>query len=68
MGQIKQMMNTVKMSQNPQMVLNQLAMRNPMLKEAMDVIKQHGGDVNKALMAKANEYGISEQDVIDILK
>ena len=68
MGQIKQMMNTVKMSQNPQMVLNQLAMRNPMLKEAMDVINQYGGDVNKALKAKANEYGISEQDVMNMLK
>ena len=67
MGQIKQMMNAVKMSQNPQMVLNQLAMRNPTLKQAMDLINQHGS-VENALNAVRTQYGLTEQDVNELMR
>ena len=68
MGQIKQMMNTVRMAQNPQAELNQMMSNNPNLKQAMDIINQHGGDVNKALNATAQQYGISAQDIMELLK
>ena len=68
MGQINGMMQMVNAAQNPSAMLNQLAMRNPMLKEAMDIINQYGGDVNRALEAKANEYGISKQDILDMMR
>ena len=38
MQQIKQMMNTVKMAQNPQAALNQMIASNPQMKKVMDVI------------------------------
>ena len=68
MGQIKQMMNMVRMSQNPQAALNQFVMNNPRMKDVMNVINQHGGDVDKALEAKAAEYGITPQDIYEMLK
>jgi hypothetical protein len=67
MGQIKQMMDTVKMSQNPQMVLNQIAMKNPTMKQVMDLINQHGS-VENALNAVRTQYGLTEQDVRELMK
>ena len=66
-SQIKQMMNTVKMSQNPQMVLNQIAMNNPSMKQVMDLINQHGS-VEGALKSVTTQLGLTEQDVIDLMK
>ena len=66
MQQIKQMMNTVKMAQNPQAALNQMIASNPQMKKVMDVINQYGGDPNKALNSLAEQYGISTQDIFDM--
>jgi len=68
MGQIKQMMGMVKSAQNPQAMLNQLAMNNPKLKQAMDLVNQHGGDVGKALSATAQQMGIDPNEIINMLK
>ena len=40
---VKQMMNMVRTAQNPQLMLNQLAMNNPKLKQVMDIVQQNGG-------------------------
>ena len=66
MQQIKQMINTVKMAQNPQAALNQMMMNNPQMKQVMDVINQYGGDPNKALNSLAEQYGISTQDIMNL--
>lgn len=66
--QIKQMMNTVQMAQNPQLALNQMAMQNPQIKQAMDIVNQNGGDVNKAIRTVAEQNGFSMQDVMELLK
>ena len=68
MGQIKQMMNAVRMSQNPQALLNQMAMNNPNLKQVMDIVNQYGGDPMKALNAVAEQKGINPQDIFDMMK
>lgn len=68
MGQIKQMMNAVRMSQNPMAALNQLMASNPNLKQAMDIIQQSGGDPDKAFRTVAEKNGINPQDIYDMLK
>ena len=68
MGQIKQMMGMLQMAQNPQAMLNQMMMNNPQLKQVMDVINQYEGNVDKALEAKAAEYGITPQEIYEMLK
>jgi len=68
MQQIKQMMNAVKTAQNPQLALNQMIMNNPQLKQVMDIINQHGGDIDKAVRTVAEQNGFSPQDLMDLLK
>lgn len=68
MGQIKQMMNAIRMSQNPMAALNQMMANNPNLKQAMDIINQCGGDPDKAFRTVAEKNGINPQDIYDLLK
>ena len=67
-AQAKQMMGMLKASQNPQMLLNQMVTSNPKLKEVMDLVNQYGGDPNKALEEMAKQYGITAQDIYDLMK
>ena len=67
-GQAKQMMQMVRASQNPQMLLNQMMTSNPRLKDVMDLVNQYGGDPNKALEEVSKQYGVTPQDIYDLLK
>ena len=55
-------------AQNPQAMLNQMMMNNPKLKEVMDLVNQYGGDPNKALEEVSKQYGVTSQDIYDLLK
>ena len=65
---VKQMMNMVRTAQNPQLVLNQLATSNPLLKQAMDLTQQYGGDSMKALSETAKQMGIDPNEIMNMLK
>ena len=67
-GQIKQMMQALRSAQNPQEVLNQLAMNNPQLRQVMDIIQKHGGDPMTAFKATAEEMGVNPDEIINMLK
>ena len=67
MGQIKQMYKAVQIAQNPQMALNQMIQNNPNMKQVIDLVNQHGG-VDNALNALTSQYGISQQDLMELLK
>ena len=67
-GQAKQMMGMLRTAQNPQAMLNQMVMNNPKLKEVMDLVNQYGGDPNKALEEVSKQYGVTSQDIYDLLK
>lgn len=67
-GKVKEMMNMVKMSQNPQAMLNQLMMNNPQLKQAMELTQQYGNDPMKALNAVAEQMGIDPNEIMNMLK
>jgi len=62
------MMGMLRTAQNPQAMLNQLISTTPGMKQVMDYVNQHGGDVSKALNTKMNELGITEQDLMDLMK
>lgn len=63
-NQIKQMMNLIKSSRNPQVVLNQMVMSNPQLKQAMDYVQNNGGDAKKAFYTLAKEKGVNPDDIL----
>ena len=68
MRQIKQMMNTVQMAQNPQMALNQMITSNPQMKQVMDLINQNGGDIDKTVRTVAEQNGLKPEDIMELLK
>ena len=65
---VKQMMNTVRMAQNPQAALNQLVMSNPQMKQVMEIINRHGGDPMRAFRAEAEARGINPQEILDMMR
>lgn len=62
--QIRNMMNVVMNSGNPQAMLNQLAMSNPKIKDAMDYIKKYNGDGEKAFYAYAKETNQNPEETL----
>ena len=62
------MMSAVRASQNPQLLLNQMMANNPNLKQVMDLVGKYGGDSNKALEELSRQYGVTPQDIYDLLK
>lgn len=65
---IKNMMNLVKSAGNPQMMIQQIMMQNPQMKQAMDYINQNGGNAKDAFYKLANENGVDPEDIINMLK
>ena len=66
--QIKQMIGMIKAAGNPQQLLNQLMATNPNMKQAMEIVRQYGGDANKAFYEIAKQKGIDPQEILDLLK
>ena len=62
------MINTIQAAQNPQAMLNQMAQNNPQMKQVMDVINQHGGDIGKAVRTVAEQNGLKPEDVMEFFK
>ena len=63
-AQIKQMIGAIRSAGNPQAILQQMMQqRNPQLMQAIEYVKQHGGDAKAACEALAKEKGINLQDL-----
>ena len=65
LGQIKQVMNTVRSFGNPQIALNNAMQQNPQLKAILD---ESGGDYQKAFYAYAKQLGVDGDQIIGMLK
>ena len=65
---VRQLMNMVRSAQNPQLMLNQLAMNNPQLKQVMDIVQKHGGDPMTAFLAEAEARGMDPNEILNILR
>ena len=64
---IKELMNTIKNSGNPQMMLQQMMMKNPNIKQVMDYINANGGNPKDAYYKMANDIGANPDDIINQL-
>lgn len=62
--QIRNMMNLVRNSGNPQAMLNQMAMSNPQIKDAMDLIGKYDGDGKRAFYALAKEKNQNPEEIL----
>ena len=68
LGQIKNLMQTVRSAGNPQAMLQQMAASNPQLRQAMDYVQQCGGDPKQAFYKLAQQRGIDPNEILNMLK
>ncbi len=68
MQQLKSMMNTVRMAQNPQYALNQLMTSNPRLQQAMTLVRAMGGNPEQAFYTYAKQLGVDPNEVLNTIK
>jgi len=67
-GQLKQMMNTIRMASNPQAALSQAIQNNPQMQQVMSTVQQYGGDPQKAFYALCQQRGVNPNEILDMLK
>ena len=65
---IKQAMNMLKMSANPQLILNQLMQNNPAYSQVQQLIQQNGGDPKAAFYNLCNQMGVDPNEILNALK
>ena len=58
----------IKASRNPNMMLQQLAQSNPNVASAMNLVQQYGGDPQKAFYEEARKRGIDPNQIISMLR
>lgn len=68
MAPIKDMMNVMRNSSNPQALLQQMAMQNPRVKMVMDYINRNGGNGRDAFYQMANEQGVDPESILSQLR
>lgn len=52
------MLNSVRMAQNPQLMIQQIINNNPAMRQAMQYVQQHGGDPKTAAEQLYRENGL----------
>ena len=62
------MMSMVRSAGNPQAMLNQLAMNNPQLRQAMEIVQKHGGDPMAAFRAEAEAKNVDPEEILKMLR
>ena len=67
-GPVRQLMNMVRSAQNPQLMLNQLIMNNPQMRQVMDIVQKHGGDPMTAFREEAEARGVNPQEIMDMMR
>ena len=68
LGQIKNLLNLLKASNNPNQMLQQLVQNNPQIKNIIDYVQQNGGDPKMAFYKMAEEKGVNPNDIINMLR
>ena len=64
LGQLRQMIGMIRGASNPQALLSKMIQQsNPAMMQALDYVKQHGGNPKAACEALAKEKGISLKDI-----
>ena len=69
LGQIQNLSQIVKAAKNPEMLLQQMiSQKNPQMQQAMDYVKQYGGDPKAAFEKLAEEQGIDPNEIMQMFK
>ena len=69
MNSVKGMIGMLNTAQNPQMLLNQMFMNNPKMKEITDLVNgNYGGDWQKAFYAVAQQKGVDPNDILNMMR
>lgn len=66
-NQFLDMFNMLRYSNNPNAIISQLALRNPLVANVMNVINQYGGDMKKAFYSEANKSGVDPNQILNML-
>lgn len=66
--QIKRQMRQIQSMSSPQAALNQLLLNNPQVSNALQFIKQNGGNPQIALQNLARQMGIDPNEIIKELQ
>ena len=61
-------MNLVRAAKNPQAMLTQLMGNNPAMAQAQALIRESGGDPQKAFYALAKQKGIDPNEILKLLR
>ena len=67
LSQIKNLMNFVKNSSNPQEALQSLAMQNQQVRNVIDFVNKNGGDPKTAFYNLAQQKGVNPDDILKML-
>lgn len=67
-GQIKDFVNMIKNSGNPQLMLQSMMERNPQMKQLMTMINQNGGDPKKLFYEVAKQRGINPDQILNLFR
>ena len=65
MQQARQMAQTIKSSNNPQAMINQMLSQNPQINQ---IINQYGGDPKTAFYKYAEANGIDPNEILQMMK
>lgn len=65
---IKNMMNAMRSAKNPQMMLQQMMVQNPQVKQVMDYVQKNGGDAKAAFYKLSEEKGVNPDDILNMLR
>lgn len=60
--------NIIKAARNPSVTLKQLALQNPNVANAMNLINQNGGDPKRAFYSEAQRLGVDPNQILGMLK
>lgn len=69
LGKIQNLSQIVKTAKNPEALLQQMiAQKNPQMQQAIDYVKQNGGDPKAAFQKLAEEKGIDPAEIEKLFK
>lgn len=67
-AQIKQMMNAVKNSSNPQQLIGNMMNQNPQIRQVMNMVQSSGKSPKDLFYEMAKQRGINPDEIINMLK
>lgn len=68
LSQIRNMMNTIRASKNPNAALSSMVQNNPQYRQAMNYVNQNGGNAKTAFYNLANQMGVNPNEILNMMK